>query len=232
MLFTSKDTCAKVRKVLVICHDCFHFSIFPQGILLKWTKGFKASDCEGQDVIVLLKEAVCRRKVGTYVIFSVKKGSFDWCPVLTGKLWFISQETVKRGSVYLSVCLYICLYVSVYLYHIYKWIAELHCYKINYTSVSKMRVINLLLKAVMFVNYCHRFFQEFDLNFVAVVNDTVGTMMTCGYEDPRCEVGLIVGKSVSSPSSSRQARCFLLILDPLLVRAGSCESGVHLEKCI
>lgn len=35
--------------------------------------------------------------------------------------------------------------------------------------------------------------QEFDLNFVAVVNDTVGTMMTCGYEDPKCEVGLIVG---------------------------------------
>lgn len=29
---------------------------------------------------------------------------------------------------------------------------------------------------------------------VAVVNDTVGTMMTCGYEDPHCEVGLIVGK--------------------------------------
>lgn len=39
--------------------------------------------------------------------------------------------------------------------------------------------------------YC---LQEFDLNFVAVVNDTVGTMMTCGYEDPKCEVGLIVGK--------------------------------------
>lgn len=37
--------------------------------------------------------------------------------------------------------------------------------------------------------------QEFDLDVVAVVNDTVGTMMTCGYEDPRCEVGLIVGKS-------------------------------------
>ncbi|XP_068168068.1 hexokinase-2 [Antennarius striatus] len=67
-----------------------------QGILLKWTKGFKASGCEGQDVITLLKDAVRRR-------------------------------------------------------------------------------------------------QEFDLNFVAVVNDTVGTMMTCGYEDPNCEVGLIVG---------------------------------------
>uniref|UniRef100_A0A7N6C224 Hexokinase-2 n=1 Tax=Anabas testudineus TaxID=64144 RepID=A0A7N6C224_ANATE len=67
-----------------------------QGILLKWTKGFKASGCEGQDVVTLLKDAVRRR-------------------------------------------------------------------------------------------------QEFDLNFVAVVNDTVGTMMTCGYEDPKCEVGLIVG---------------------------------------
>uniref|UniRef100_A0A8C3V8E9 Hexokinase-2 n=1 Tax=Catharus ustulatus TaxID=91951 RepID=A0A8C3V8E9_CATUS len=35
--------------------------------------------------------------------------------------------------------------------------------------------------------------REFDLDVVAVVNDTVGTMMTCGYEDPYCEVGLIVG---------------------------------------
>ncbi|KAG8507413.1 Hexokinase-1 [Galemys pyrenaicus] len=35
--------------------------------------------------------------------------------------------------------------------------------------------------------------QEFDLDVVAVVNDTVGTMMTCAYEEPTCEVGLIVG---------------------------------------
>ncbi|XP_071065037.1 hexokinase-2 isoform X2 [Dasypus novemcinctus] len=67
-----------------------------QSILLKWTKGFKASGCEGEDVVTLLKEAIHRR-------------------------------------------------------------------------------------------------EEFDLDVVAVVNDTVGTMMTCGYEDPRCEVGLIVG---------------------------------------
>ncbi|XP_049712398.1 hexokinase-2 isoform X2 [Elephas maximus indicus] len=42
---------------------------------------------------------------------------------------------------------------------------------------------------------CHqnRLDEEFDLDVVAVVNDTVGTMMTCGYEDPHCEVGLIVG---------------------------------------
>lgn len=36
--------------------------------------------------------------------------------------------------------------------------------------------------------------QEFDLDIVAVVNDTVGTMMTCGHEDPNCEIGLIAGK--------------------------------------
>uniref|UniRef100_A0A8C4E1Y6 Hexokinase-2 n=1 Tax=Dicentrarchus labrax TaxID=13489 RepID=A0A8C4E1Y6_DICLA len=68
---------------------------------LKWTKGFKASGCVGQDVITLLKAAVRRR-------------------------------------------------------------------------------------------------QDFDLNFVAVVNDTVGTMMTCGYEDPKCEVGLIVGTGTNA----------------------------------
>ncbi|KAM8866373.1 hexokinase-2 [Synchiropus picturatus] len=39
---------------------------------------------------------------------------------------------------------------------------------------------------------------EFHLNFVAVVNDTVGTMMTCAYEDPKCEVGLIVGTGTNA----------------------------------
>lgn len=78
-----------------------HQSKLDQGILLKWTKGFKASGCEGQDVVTLLKDAVRRRG-------------------------------------------------------------------------------------------------EFDLNFVAVVNDTVGTMMTCGYEDPNCEVGLIVGTGTNA----------------------------------
>ncbi|XP_077417603.1 hexokinase-2 [Vanacampus margaritifer] len=78
-----------------------HQSKLDQGILLKWTKGFKASGCEGHDVVTLLKDAVrCRG--------------------------------------------------------------------------------------------------EFDLNFVAVVNDTVGTMMTCGYEDPKCEVGLIVGTGTNT----------------------------------
>ncbi|KAK1333740.1 hypothetical protein QTO34_006127 [Cnephaeus nilssonii] len=66
------------------------------GILITWTKGFKATDCVGHDVATLLRDAVKRR-------------------------------------------------------------------------------------------------EEFDLDVVAVVNDTVGTMMTCAYEEPTCEVGLIVG---------------------------------------
>uniref|UniRef100_A0A4W4FEN8 Hexokinase-2 n=1 Tax=Electrophorus electricus TaxID=8005 RepID=A0A4W4FEN8_ELEEL len=72
-----------------------------QGILLNWTKGFKATGCEGEDVVALLKDAI------------------------------------------------------------------------------------------------HRM-EDFDLDVVAVVNDTVGTMMTCGYEDPRCEVGLIVGTGTNA----------------------------------
>ncbi|KAM3835613.1 hexokinase HKDC1-like isoform 1-T1 [Vipera latastei] len=67
-----------------------------KGALVGWTKGFKATNCEGEDVVDLLREAIKRRN-------------------------------------------------------------------------------------------------EFDLDIVAVVNDTVGTMMTCGYEDPHCEIGLIAG---------------------------------------
>lgn len=34
-----------------------------QGILITWTKGFKATDCVGQDVATLLRDAVKRREV-------------------------------------------------------------------------------------------------------------------------------------------------------------------------
>ncbi|XP_004393737.1 PREDICTED: putative hexokinase HKDC1 [Odobenus rosmarus divergens] len=67
-----------------------------KGTLIEWTKGFKATDCEGEDMVDMLREAIKRRN-------------------------------------------------------------------------------------------------EFDLDIVALVNDTVGTMMTCGHEDPNCEIGLIAG---------------------------------------
>lgn len=42
------------------------------------------------------------------------------------------------------------------------------------------------------------FSKEFDLDVVALVNDTVGTMMTCAYEEPTCEIGLIVGTGTNA----------------------------------
>uniref|UniRef100_A0A3B5AMS9 Hexokinase-3 n=1 Tax=Stegastes partitus TaxID=144197 RepID=A0A3B5AMS9_9TELE len=66
------------------------------GTLVSWTKGFKATNCEGHDVVSMLREAIKRRN-------------------------------------------------------------------------------------------------EFELDIAAVVNDTVGTMMSCAYEDPQCEIGLIAG---------------------------------------
>lgn len=36
--------------------------------------------------------------------------------------------------------------------------------------------------------------QDFEMDVVAMVNDTVATMISCYYEDRRCEVGMIVGK--------------------------------------
>lgn len=40
-----------------------HLSVFVQGILVTWTKGFKATDCEGEDVVGLLREGIKRREV-------------------------------------------------------------------------------------------------------------------------------------------------------------------------
>lgn len=34
-----------------------------------------------------------------------------------------------------------------------------------------------------------------DVEVMAMVNDSVATMMTCGFDDQQCEVGLIVGES-------------------------------------
>ncbi|NXY59663.1 HXK2 protein, partial [Callaeas wilsoni] len=40
--------------------------------------------------------------------------------------------------------------------------------------------------------------QHSGLQVVALVNDTVGTMMACGYDDPKCEIGLIVGTGTNA----------------------------------
>ncbi|XP_078087787.1 hexokinase-1-like [Mustelus asterias] len=40
--------------------------------------------------------------------------------------------------------------------------------------------------------------QELDLEVVALANDTVGTMMSAAFQDPKCEIGLIVGTGTNA----------------------------------
>ncbi len=44
--------------------------------------------------------------------------------------------------------------------------------------------------------------QDYDIGSVAMVNDTVGTMMSCGYRDQSCEIGMIIGNPSSQPINS------------------------------
>uniref|UniRef100_A0A3P9PN25 Phosphotransferase n=2 Tax=Poecilia reticulata TaxID=8081 RepID=A0A3P9PN25_POERE len=39
---------------------------------------------------------------------------------------------------------------------------------------------------------------DYEADIMAVVNDTVGTMMTCGFDDQRCEVGIIIGTGTNA----------------------------------
>lgn len=40
------------------------------------------------------------------------------------------------------------------------------------------------------------FYQDYEIGTVAMVNDTVGTMMSCGYRDQSCEIGMIIGNVI------------------------------------
>lgn len=53
------------------------------------------------------------------------------------------------------------------------------------------------------------------MDVVAMVNDTVATMISCYYEDHRCEVGMIVGKMSPSPRDTHRARGGTVPMAPL-----------------
>uniref|UniRef100_A0A665WYE0 Hexokinase-2 n=1 Tax=Echeneis naucrates TaxID=173247 RepID=A0A665WYE0_ECHNA len=59
------------------------------------------------------------------------------------------------------------------------------------SGVEGKDVVSLLRKAIQKRG-------DFDIDIVTVVNDTVGTMMTCGYDDQHCEIGLIVGTGTNA----------------------------------
>lgn len=53
--------------------------------------------------------------------------------------------------------------------------------------------------------------QDMDVEVLAMVNDTVATMMTCGFDDQYCEVGLIIGENLLLQMSPRVAEILLLL---------------------
>ncbi|XP_008290687.1 putative hexokinase HKDC1 isoform X4 [Stegastes partitus] len=97
------------------------------GTLVSWTKGFKATNCEGHDVVSMLREAIKRRN-------------------------------------------------------------------------------------------------EFELDIAAVVNDTVGTMMSCAYEDPQCEIGLIAGTGTNV--------CYMEEVKNIEICCGEQGAAEMLKMCV
>ncbi|KAM4620730.1 hexokinase-4-like [Polymixia lowei] len=58
------------------------------------------------------------------------------------------------------------------------------------SGVEGQDVVKLLREAI------HR--KQYDIGKVAMVNDTVGTMMSCGYRDQSCEIGMIIGTGTNA----------------------------------
>ncbi|XP_037605014.1 hexokinase-2-like isoform X2 [Sebastes umbrosus] len=61
----------------------------------------------------------------------------------------------------------------------------------NCSGVEGKDVVKLLKDAI------HRR-GDYDIGSVAMVNDTVGTMMSCGYRDQSCEIGMILGTGTNA----------------------------------
>ncbi|XP_035522916.1 hexokinase-2-like [Morone saxatilis] len=61
----------------------------------------------------------------------------------------------------------------------------------NCSGVEGKDVVMLLKEAI------HRR-GDYDIGSVAMVNDTVGTMMSCGYRDKSCEIGMIIGTGTNA----------------------------------
>ncbi|XP_035998715.1 hexokinase-2 [Fundulus heteroclitus] len=61
----------------------------------------------------------------------------------------------------------------------------------NCSGVEGEDVVKLLKEAIQRRG-------DYDIGSVAMVNDTVGTMMSCGYRDQSCEIGMIIGTGTNA----------------------------------
>lgn len=49
--------------------------------------------------------------------------------------------------------------------------------------------------------------QDIDVDVVAVLNDTVGTLMACAFKDNDCQVGVIVGTGTNACYMEKISKC-------------------------
>lgn len=68
------------------------------------------------------------------------------------------------------------------------------------TGVENKDVVTLLREA------CQRR-QDIDIDVVAVLNDTVGTLMACAFKENTCEIGVIVGTGTNACYMEKISRC-------------------------
>ncbi|KAK4808288.1 hypothetical protein QYF61_020769 [Mycteria americana] len=151
-----------------------------QGILLNWTKGFKASGAEGNNVVGLLRDAIKRRGVRrSYGLCRYRSGGEIPAPPAlptTGP----PEPGASPGRVAPCACTHVCV-----------------------TACTRPRprgpppAPDPLAAGQPGPPARPRWSlsppQDFEMDVVAMVNDTVATMISCYYEDHRCEVGMIVG---------------------------------------
>lgn len=69
------------------------------------------------------------------------------------------------------------------------------CLWISFANMDKTSARWLFFSPFCFELNITLFSQDYQADIMAVVNDTTGTMMTCGFDDQRCEVGIIIGKN-------------------------------------
>ncbi len=50
-------------------------------------------------------------------------------------------------------------------------------------------------------------FQDIDIDVVAVLNDTTGTLMACAFKENTCQVGVIVGTGTNACYMEKISRC-------------------------
>ena len=66
---------------------------------------------------------------------------------------------------------------------LHRWTSEYWCCTCSKTGSHFLSCILYLF-----------FFQDMQVNCLAVINDTVGALMSCAHQDRECAIGLILGK--------------------------------------